>query len=204
MVLASGTLPGSFSQPCRLPRFGPRQIRAESAMVRRYNASTGAAPFDSLQVADIGDVNVNLYNLPDSCRLIRESYQKIVASGCVPLTLGKDPASPCRATASLLIQTPSPPALVQSERGRWRAMNLSSARGVVLNHGLNGQIVGTFPRSLLKLLPSATPLVSKRGSWESVAVHSLKLNRKSRRAFGVPSSRTQSESSWGPSEKRQA
>ncbi|XP_074781233.1 guanidino acid hydrolase, mitochondrial [Athene noctua] len=71
-------------------RFGPRQIRAESAMVRRYNASTGAAPFDSLRVADIGDVNVNLYNLPDSCRLIRESYQRIVASGCVPLTLGGD------------------------------------------------------------------------------------------------------------------
>ncbi|XP_017687449.1 PREDICTED: agmatinase, mitochondrial [Lepidothrix coronata] len=69
-------------------RFGPRQIRAESAMVRRYNGSTGAAPFDSLRVADIGDVKVNLYNLPDSCRLIRESYQEIVASGCVPLTLG--------------------------------------------------------------------------------------------------------------------
>ena len=63
-------------------------------MVRTYNASTGAAPFDSLQVADIGDVNVNLYNLPDSCRLIRESYQKIVASGCVPLTLGKAPQLP--------------------------------------------------------------------------------------------------------------
>ncbi|PKU30460.1 serine threonine-protein kinase hypothetical protein [Limosa lapponica baueri] len=71
-------------------RFGPRQIRAESVMVRSYNGSTRAAPFDSLRVADIGDVNVNLYNLPDSCRLIRESYQKIVASGCVPLTLGGD------------------------------------------------------------------------------------------------------------------
>ncbi|XP_041319411.1 agmatinase, mitochondrial isoform X2 [Pyrgilauda ruficollis] len=71
-------------------RFGPRQIRAESAMVRRYNGSTGAAPFDSLRVADIGDVNVNLYNLPNSCRLIREAYQEIVASGCVPLTLGGD------------------------------------------------------------------------------------------------------------------
>lgn len=97
-------------------------------MVRRYNASTGAAPFDSLQVADIGDVNVNLYNLPDSCRLIRESYQKIVASGCVPLTLGKDPASPCPATASPLTQTPSPPPFIQSER----VMNLSPARGAVL------------------------------------------------------------------------
>lgn len=63
-------------------------------MVRRHNASTGAAPFDSLLVADVGDVNVNLYNLPTSCRLIREAFQKIVASGCVPLTLGKDPRGP--------------------------------------------------------------------------------------------------------------
>uniref|UniRef100_A0A8B9UB70 Agmatinase n=1 Tax=Anas zonorhyncha TaxID=75864 RepID=A0A8B9UB70_9AVES len=69
---------------------GRGAIRAESAMVRRHNASTGAAPFDSLLVADVGDVNVNLYNLPASCRLIREAFQKIVASGCVPLTLGGD------------------------------------------------------------------------------------------------------------------
>ncbi|NXE43032.1 SPEB protein, partial [Ptilorrhoa leucosticta] len=79
--------------------FGPRQIRAESAMVRRYSGSTGAAPFDSLRVADIGGVNVNLYNLPDSCRLIRDSYQEMVASSCVPLTLGKEPVLPCPATA---------------------------------------------------------------------------------------------------------
>ena len=36
-------------------RFGPRQIRAESVMIRPYNMATGAAPFDSLSVADIGD-----------------------------------------------------------------------------------------------------------------------------------------------------
>lgn len=41
-------------------------------------------------VADLGDVNVNLYNLQDSCRLIQEAYQKIVAAGCIPLTLGGD------------------------------------------------------------------------------------------------------------------
>ncbi|MEE6482154.1 hypothetical protein FKM82_013162 [Ascaphus truei] len=71
-------------------RFGPRHIRAESSMVRRHNSSTGAAPFHSIMVADIGDVNVNLYNLEDSCRRIREAYQKIMAAGCVPLTLGGD------------------------------------------------------------------------------------------------------------------
>lgn len=89
-------------------------------MVRRYNGSTGAAPFDSLRVADIGDVNVNLYNLPDSCRLIREAFQKIVATSCVPLTLGKEPASPCRSVPTrpcspgLLLLPPSVP----SGRGR--------------------------------------------------------------------------------------
>ncbi|XP_077116392.1 guanidino acid hydrolase, mitochondrial isoform X2 [Ranitomeya variabilis] len=71
-------------------RFGPRHIRAESCMVRRYNVSTRAAPYTSLQVADIGDVSVNLYNLPDSCRRIRDAYQKIMAAGCIPLTLGGD------------------------------------------------------------------------------------------------------------------
>ena len=28
-------------------RFGPKQIRAESAMIRPYNLQTGAAPFDT-------------------------------------------------------------------------------------------------------------------------------------------------------------
>lgn len=33
-------------------RYGPRYIRAESVMIRPYNMATGAAPFDSLSVAD--------------------------------------------------------------------------------------------------------------------------------------------------------
>ncbi len=45
-------------------RLGPRQIRDESRMLRPYNMATRAAPFDSLQVADIGDVPINTFNLP--------------------------------------------------------------------------------------------------------------------------------------------
>ncbi|XP_043847838.1 agmatinase, mitochondrial isoform X1 [Dromiciops gliroides] len=71
-------------------RFGPRRIREESLLLRTVNPSTGALPFHSLMVADIGDVSVNLYNLLDSCRLIREAYQKIAAASCIPLTLGGD------------------------------------------------------------------------------------------------------------------
>lgn len=57
-------------------------------MLRRYSG-TGAAPWESMMVADIGDVNVNLYDLKDACRRIREAYRKVVRNGCVPLTLGE-------------------------------------------------------------------------------------------------------------------
>jgi guanidinobutyrase len=71
-------------------RFGPRQIRAESALIRPYNMATGAAPFEALQVADLGDVAINTYNLQKSVEIIERHYQPIVDSGCKPLTLGGD------------------------------------------------------------------------------------------------------------------
>ena len=46
-----------------ISRFGPRHIRAESPMVRKRNHATGAQPFDTLAVADIGDVGVCLYDI---------------------------------------------------------------------------------------------------------------------------------------------
>jgi guanidinobutyrase len=71
-------------------RFGPRQIRAESALLRPYNMATRAAPFDSLQVADIGDVPTNPYDLRDSVDIIERAFDEILAHGCRPLTLGGD------------------------------------------------------------------------------------------------------------------
>ena len=49
-------------------RFGPRQVRSESVLVRPYGMATKAAPFDSFQIADIGDVALNTFNLPKSIR----------------------------------------------------------------------------------------------------------------------------------------
>jgi len=71
-------------------RFGPRQIRAESALLRPYSLTTGAAPFDSLAVADIGDVATNPYSLEESIRIIEAAYAEILGHGCRPLTLGGD------------------------------------------------------------------------------------------------------------------
>ena len=71
-------------------RFGPRQIRAESALIRPYNMATGAAPFDALQVADLGDVPINTYALEKSLPIITDFYRRVLAAGCVPLTMGGD------------------------------------------------------------------------------------------------------------------
>ncbi|MRV70852.1 agmatinase [Duganella sp. FT92W] len=71
-------------------RFGPRHVRAESVLLRPYNMATRAAPFDSLQVADIGDIAINSYNLHDSIRRIEEAYDEILAHGCTPISLGGD------------------------------------------------------------------------------------------------------------------
>jgi len=71
-------------------RFGPRAIRAESCLIRPYNMATRAAPFDSLQVADIGDGAINTFHLPKSIDIIEAAYDRILAVGCKPLTLGGD------------------------------------------------------------------------------------------------------------------
>lgn len=71
-------------------RFGPRQIRAESALIRPYNMATGAAPFDTLQVADLGDVAINTFSLIKSLPIITAFYEEVLRANCTPLTLGGD------------------------------------------------------------------------------------------------------------------
>ena len=71
-------------------RLAPRQIRDESRMLRPYNMATRAAPFDSLRIADAGDVPINTFNLAKSIEIIERWYEPLLASGCVPLTMGGD------------------------------------------------------------------------------------------------------------------
>lgn len=71
-------------------RFGPRQIRAESAMVRPYCMATGAAPFDSLQIADVGDVPLNSFDLLKSIDIIEAFHSRILNYGAKPVTVGGD------------------------------------------------------------------------------------------------------------------
>lgn len=71
-------------------RLAPRQIRDESRMLRPFNVSTGAAPFESIQVADIGDVAINTFDLKKSIKIIEAAYSEILQTDCIPLTIGGD------------------------------------------------------------------------------------------------------------------
>jgi guanidinobutyrase len=71
-------------------RFGPKQIREQSAMIRPYDLQTGAAPFDSLNVGDIGDVPINTFSLEKSLSVISAYYDELSKSDTIPFALGGD------------------------------------------------------------------------------------------------------------------
>jgi len=71
-------------------RFGPREIRAESVLIRPYGMATRAAPFDSFQIADIGDVAVNPYNLLKTVAAIEAAIDEVMAAGAIPVSVGGD------------------------------------------------------------------------------------------------------------------
>ena len=71
-------------------RMGPKQLREQSAMIRPYNIQTGAAPFDSLQCADLGDVAINTFSLAKSLLAIEFHYEAILKHPLVPVGLGGD------------------------------------------------------------------------------------------------------------------
>ncbi|MEE4277999.1 MAG: agmatinase [Halieaceae bacterium] len=71
-------------------RYGPREIRCESVLVRPYAMATGAAPFDSFQIADTGDVALNTYSLEKSVAIIEAHFDGLLSHGAKTVALGGD------------------------------------------------------------------------------------------------------------------
>lgn len=71
-------------------RFGPREIRCESVMVRPYGMYTQAAPFDSFQIADIGDVPLNTFNLLKSIDIIEDYFDDVLSHSAKTVSMGGD------------------------------------------------------------------------------------------------------------------
>lgn len=72
-------------------RHGPRAVREQSTLVRRYNQATGVGPFDLVTVADLGDAWLEQpYELVGALGEIQAFVAKVHAAGTVPLSVGGD------------------------------------------------------------------------------------------------------------------
>jgi guanidinopropionase len=71
-------------------RLGPREIRAQSSLIRPFSYFQQVAPFDRLTVVDAGDVDASPIDLGLAHQAIESRIASIVAAGTVPLAVGGD------------------------------------------------------------------------------------------------------------------
>jgi agmatinase len=71
-------------------RFGPREIRAQSAMIRPWNPVLGVSPFEALRVADYGDLDISPVSIERTSEIVTREVGAILAGGCVPVSVGGD------------------------------------------------------------------------------------------------------------------
>ena len=72
-------------------RHGPRAVREQTTLVRRYNQATGVGPFDLARVADLGDAWLEQpYELTSALKEIQAFFDKVYQSRVVPLSVGGD------------------------------------------------------------------------------------------------------------------
>jgi guanidinopropionase len=71
-------------------RHGPRAIREQSCLMRLAHHALRIAPYDSLAVADVGDVPANPIDLHDSVARIEAFFAEIRRHGAVPIAAGGD------------------------------------------------------------------------------------------------------------------
>jgi hypothetical protein len=71
-------------------RFGPRQVREMSALMREVHPVTRVKPYELANCADLGDVEVHPIDLMESLARIEQFHGEAHAQGIVPLSVGGD------------------------------------------------------------------------------------------------------------------
>jgi len=72
------------------PRFGPRHIREQSAIIRPYHPVFKINPFERLRVADYGDLSVNPLLIEDTFERIASGLKPVLDAGTIPICVGGD------------------------------------------------------------------------------------------------------------------
>jgi len=71
-------------------RFGPKEVRNHSLLIRPYHPVLRTSPFSRLRVADCGDVDTNPMDILDTYGRIEAAVDRITAAGAVPACVGGD------------------------------------------------------------------------------------------------------------------
>jgi guanidinopropionase len=75
-------------------RQGPAAVREASRLIRRVHPSSGIAPYDLCNVADVGDAPVNPIDLMKSIAMIESFFARLHAAGAAPISIGGDHTVP--------------------------------------------------------------------------------------------------------------
>src|SRR5262245_56816357 len=71
-------------------RFGPSAVREASRLLQGYNQFQDVTPFDVQQVADLGDVNANPFDIDEALTSIERRANDLADAGTHLVTIGDD------------------------------------------------------------------------------------------------------------------
>src|SRR4029077_3964316 len=72
-------------------RLGPREVRAESSLIRPYSYFQKVAPFDRVNVADAGDVDAPPVSIERCYEAVTARIGAIAGAGARPTGIGRGP-----------------------------------------------------------------------------------------------------------------
>lgn len=71
-------------------RFGPREIREQSSLIRPYSGPQKTYPFDKNNVADCGDIDTAPNSIEKTYELIEAGITRILKAAAMPVSVGGD------------------------------------------------------------------------------------------------------------------
>ncbi len=87
-------------------REGPAGVRAASRIIRRVHPTSGIAPFEICNVADLGDAPVNPMDKDRSIAMIEGFFAELTGAGIVPIAIGGDHTIPLPILRALAKERP--------------------------------------------------------------------------------------------------
>ena len=72
------------------PRFGPRAVREQSAIIRPWNPVLNLNPFEKWRMGDCGDLSINPLSIEDTFERITSQLNAVVATGARTACVGGD------------------------------------------------------------------------------------------------------------------